>query len=354
MTQQEFDNRKFINPAQAGGIEAYTLDDGAGRGVRALCINTGGGLRYRVLVDRGLDIDQAFYNQHSLTFLTHRGATAPTRGLDSGVRWLKGFPGGLLTSCGPFNICAPCNDQGEELGLHGEHSNTAASLDCVVQPDPHLGKDEMSISGVVRYGAFNGPCLELRRTIRSKLGQNRIDFVDEFYNAGNKVVSHAWLLHINFGYPLVDEGSELCVADKKVEPMDNEDSIRFFSQGRNYKRLSKPAPEGKGAPVVGYLYPKAARNGATTVGIVNRKLNLGVAIHYNTGEFGRCGNWQSLMTREYVTALEPMTGKGGGRHLDRAEGLVIELQPGARRNYHYSIEVANDKAAIESLRALNH
>src|SRR3954454_9711536 len=95
---------RFINPAQLGGIESYIIDDGAGRGVRALCVNTGGGLRYRVLVDRGLDIDHAFVNQHSLTYLSHKGVTAPSQGLSRGEDWLGGFPGGLLTTCGPFNI----------------------------------------------------------------------------------------------------------------------------------------------------------------------------------------------------------------------------------------------------------
>lgn len=350
---RKIDHSKFINPAQVGGIESYTLDEGAGRGVRALCINTGGGLRYRVLVDRGLDIDQAFYNQQSLTFLTHKGVTRPTRGLDTGYRWVRGFPGGLLTSCGPFNIGEPCTDQGEELGQHGEHSNTAATLESVIQPDPHNGQDEMSLSGLIRYGAFYGPCLELRRTIRSRLGNNRIDFVDEFNNAGNTIVSHAWLLHINFGYPLADVGTELCWAESKLEPMDNDPSRHFFAKGRQYKKLGAPAPLGKGNSVVAYVYPKAGRDGSATVGIVNRKLNLGVAIHYNTREFGRLGNWQSLQQREYVTALEPMTGKVGGRHKDRAEGLVISLQPGERRSYRYSIEVADNKAAIEALRALN-
>src|SRR6478736_2324424 len=79
------DPTRFVNPAQVGGIESYALADGPARGVRALCVNTGGGLRYRVLVDRGLDIDQAFFNQHSLAFLTHKGATKPSRGLDDGI-----------------------------------------------------------------------------------------------------------------------------------------------------------------------------------------------------------------------------------------------------------------------------
>src|ERR1700676_505822 len=98
MPQPPIDTAKFINPAQVGGIDAYTLSEGPGRAVRVLCVNTGGGLRYRILVDRGLDIDQAFMGQHSLAFLTHQGVVPPTRALDRGLDWLKGFAGGLLTS----------------------------------------------------------------------------------------------------------------------------------------------------------------------------------------------------------------------------------------------------------------
>src|SRR5438132_11157105 len=117
---------KYINASQLGGIDSYCIDEGPARGVRALCVNTGGGLRYRVLVDRGLDIDQAFFNQHSLAFLTHSGVTRPSRAMDHGLGWLKSFPGGLLISCGPFNIGSPTTDEGVELGLHGPHSNPAA------------------------------------------------------------------------------------------------------------------------------------------------------------------------------------------------------------------------------------
>src|SRR4028118_1199532 len=101
---RRFSTSKFVNPAQVGGIEAYTLADGAGRGVRALCVNTGGGLRYRLLVDRGLDVDQAFFNQHSLAFLTHKGVTAPAGGLERGLHWLTTLPGGLLPTRAPLHL----------------------------------------------------------------------------------------------------------------------------------------------------------------------------------------------------------------------------------------------------------
>ena len=85
---------RFVNTSQIGGIDQYELADGPGRGVRVLCVNTGAGLRYRVLVDRGFDIDQAFMHQHSLAFLSHGGVTRPERGLDEGEDWHKGWPAG--------------------------------------------------------------------------------------------------------------------------------------------------------------------------------------------------------------------------------------------------------------------
>ena len=64
---------KISNPAQLGGIEISVLDNGAGRGTRIAWINTGTGFRYKVVIDRAMDIADAFYNQHSLTWLSHVG-----------------------------------------------------------------------------------------------------------------------------------------------------------------------------------------------------------------------------------------------------------------------------------------
>jgi hypothetical protein len=60
--------------------------------VRALCVNTGGGLRYRILVDRGFDIDQAFLNEQSLAFLTHKGVTPPAQGSSAESTGCTCFP----------------------------------------------------------------------------------------------------------------------------------------------------------------------------------------------------------------------------------------------------------------------
>jgi hypothetical protein len=228
-----------------------------------------------------------------------------------------------------------------EYGLHGPHSNTAATIESVIQPDPHAGKMEISIVGRVRYGGFYGPNVELRRRISSTLGENLIRVEDEFFNAGNTDCPHAWLLHINLGYPLVDEGAELRVDEQRVEPHpENPANARHFAAGGPWKRIMAPTAEHNGpTSFVGYIYPKADAAGRATVAIVNPKIGLGVAVRYNASEFGRCVNWQHWGKYEYVTALEPSTGSVEGREKDRAGGLLQRLAPGQRKSYRYEIEV---------------
>jgi hypothetical protein len=206
----------------------------------------------------------------------------------------------------------------------------------------------------VRYGALYGPCVELRRTIRSELGSNRIEIVDEFFNAGNTQVPHAWLLHINFGYPLMDEGAEFCYDAQKVAPISAPPSRERFKPGGNYKQIPGPMNAHKGnESFVGYLYPKPARSGQATVAIVNRKLPLALAIHYSTKEFPRCANWQHFAPGEYVSALEPANCGVEGRDVDRQRGWLDNLPAGGRKSYTYSIEVIATKPEVEALRKLN-
>jgi hypothetical protein len=337
------DRSKFINPWQVGGIEQYTIDNGAGRGVRVCEVNTGSGLRYRVLVDRGLDIDHAFMNQHSLAFLTHGGVTAPTRALDRGLDWLKSFPGGLLTSCGPFNSGGPSDDAGEALGLHGPHSNTPAEIESVMQPDPHSDAAEMVIAGSVNYGRMFGPNLSLRRTIRSPLGQPVIQIQDVFTNRGNTPATHAWLLHINFGYPLLDEGTRFITPGYTPQPRGDARSTAYFT-GDAGSRFPAPSAEHAGTnEVFRYLTPSS--QGPSTVAIFNDQLSLGVAIEYDTRQFPRLGQWMHWGQGEYVAALEPMTGGVEGRHVDRQRGWLRDIAPGQSIAYDYTLRVITQPPA---------
>jgi hypothetical protein len=113
---------KVSNHAQVGGIETSVLDNGLCKGTRIAWVNTGAGLRYKVVIDRGLDIADAFCNQHSLVWLSHTGVTAPRPDANLGLEWLYSFAGGLLTTCGLTHVGGPEKDEFGERGLHGRIS----------------------------------------------------------------------------------------------------------------------------------------------------------------------------------------------------------------------------------------
>ena len=114
---------KISHYLQVGGIETAVLDNGAGRGTRVAWINTGSGLRYKVVIDRAMDIADAAFHQHNFSWLSHAGITPPEPNTLRGIEWLRTFGGGILTTCGLSHVGPPENDEHGERGLHGRISN---------------------------------------------------------------------------------------------------------------------------------------------------------------------------------------------------------------------------------------
>ena len=118
------------NTAQIGGSRHYVLSDGRGRNMRAIDVNSGSGLHYTVLPDRGMDISLASYKGQNLVYLSCNGETHPAFYEPQGFGWLNTFTGGLLTTCGLTYLGAPVKDGDEELGLHGRYSTIPARQVC--------------------------------------------------------------------------------------------------------------------------------------------------------------------------------------------------------------------------------
>ncbi len=334
------DSVRFINPAQLAGIETSVLDDGPGRGGRVAWVNTGSLLRYKVLIDRGLDIADAFYGHLSLAWLSLTGTTPPNRALDRGGEWLRGFYGGLVCSCGPQHVGGPKEIDGVQYSLHGRHSNTPAAVESIVRPDPARGLDRMSITGVVRTARVFGPNIELRRTISSTLGEPVIDIHDEFLNRGNETARHCWLLHINLGWPLLDAGSRL-VYRGKVTP--RSDSVKWFADPRKAKIIPRPVKAHRGCGEdVAFIDPATDDKGLCHVGLVNERITLGVEIAYLKRQFPRLVNWQHFGPGgEYVTGLEPISGG-----MDECGVPAGKLDPGETRTYDCRITVLDNPTII--------
>lgn len=345
---------KLSHHAQLGGIETSVLDNGAGRGTRIAWINTGTGLRYKVVIDRAMDIAEAFYNQHSLTWLSHSGITCPQPFSDRGLDWLRTFAGGLLTTCGLDHVGGPESDEYGERGLHGPISNTPAELESIIQPDPVMGKMDFSITGKIKQAKVFGPILQLKRTISGTLGEAAIRIQDEVTNCANTPAPHMLLYHLNFGWPLVDEATDLLWHGNWQSPGEI-NANKIFQEGNNYHKCPPPLPSHNGrGEEVAFIDISADSSGQCTAGLCNPQLNLAVAIRFTKKELPWLTNWQHWGKGEYVTGLEPGTHPPIGQAKARAQHQLIFLEPGETRRYSLQLEIFNQEANIKRLLQTTH
>ena len=132
----------------------------------------------------------------------------------------------------------PEKDENGERGLHDRIGNIPASLMSITQPDLRSDCPVMSITGkIVQSVAVVGPHLELKRTISAKLGSSGFKITDEVTNLGNTPAPHMLLYHFNFGWPLVDEGTDI-IWKGKWQSRGGKDNDFIFNES-NFPNLKK-------------------------------------------------------------------------------------------------------------------
>lgn len=340
---------KVTNPSQVGGIETSVLDNGLGAGTRIAWINTGAGLRFKVVIDRAMDIADAFFNQHSLSWLSRLGAMKAQPFADRGTDWLRTFGGGLLVTCGLTHTGGPEQDDFGARGLHDQISNSPAEIIAIIQPDLRDAEPTMSMTGIIRQGHPLGPNLELKRTIQAVLGKPTIYIDDRITNYGNTAVPHMLLYHFNFGWPLVDEGSRL-LWHGSWEARETGAKNKLFKEGQAFKKCSAPLSihNGQGEEAA-FIDVKSDPNGKCQCGVYNEHLGLAVSLSFQKSQLPWLTNWQHWGRGEYVTGLEPGTHPPIGQHKARAQQQLILLKPGESRGYTLTLDVISQQAAIEKL-----
>jgi hypothetical protein len=257
--------------SQICGIDSFTYDDGMAKGVRALEFRTGSGLRFTVLPDRGLDIYHAEYMSVPLNWRSGVGLVSPYFYSSKEWDWLKNFYGGLLVTCGLSNVGTPCVDRGsyldkEEFGGHGRISNIPAKNVCWKAEwagDDYILKTE----GELIEASGQGENFKLSRTIETKMGDTKIKITDRVENRSFYTVPHMFLYHINIGYPILDDCSELVMPYSNIEPLD--DTSKNFIENLNSFTL----PDEKSPELVYIINVNEDRNGFCNVALINKCIN---------------------------------------------------------------------------------
>jgi hypothetical protein len=327
---------KVGNAKQLGGIETSILDNGAGAGTRIAWIDTGSGFRYKVVIDRGMDIAEAIYNDCSIAWIGHIGVVKPQLLANQGLNWLRTFGGGLLTTCGLDHVGGPESDEFGERGVHGQISNLPAEIISIQQPNIFTGDLSFSITGIIRQAKIFGPCLSLKRTISGKIGNPSILIEDEILNEGNQSSPIMLLYHFNFGYPLLNKGSQIDYTGEAYVRSGHE----FLINPTALKNVPDPNPlhNGTGESVVVVDVSKISQSMAKC-SLWNPEKKIGVTLEWDKSQLPFMSNWQHFAKNEYVTGLEPGTHPPIGQSNARKEGSLQFLEPNEKKVFKIELKI---------------
>ncbi|MDX9752549.1 MAG: aldose 1-epimerase family protein, partial [bacterium] len=306
---------------------------------------TGTGLAFQVLPSRGLDIASAKFQGASLALEMPTGEAHPAFFDPRGIEWLRTFHVGLVTTCGLTWAGAPCQDAGQDLGLHGRYSHLPARnlkiSDEWVEDDRVL-----SVSGDLREAYLFGPNLAATRTISTVVGSNTMVIEDTIRNEGFQDTPHQLLYHINIGFPVVSETAQF-LAKSTATPRD-----AIAEPGLTQCRAFE-APSAGYKEQVFYHDIKADDEGFAHVAIVNPDFNegqgLGIYLRYRQKELPRFAQWKNMLAGAYVCGLEPANCSVQGRAHDRAEGRLQFLAPGEERKTYLELTVLPDNDTIQGV-----
>ena len=335
--------RKYVGDmSQVAGIKSYKYLDGKSSGIKAVDFWTGTGLHFTVLLDRCMDISQASYNGRSLCWRSPAKEVHPYLYETQGFGWVKGFFGGLLTTCGLTYLGAPCIDQGESLGLHGRISYIPAENLSIRQE--WVNSDYvLSVEGSMRQVSVFGENLTLTRKITAWFDKSEILIEDRVDNISFKESPFMMLYHINIGFPLLSPNSRFMSNSHKIAPRDKEAENGIES----YDVFQEPSSEYK--EKVYYHEMKEDEKGIVRCAIISNETEepFGSYLIYNKKELPQFVQWKMLENQYYVLGIEPSNCWTEGRDKEREWGTIDFIKPGERRSFSLRLGVFTCKPDID-------
>jgi hypothetical protein len=354
-------HRHVGNVRQAGGVQLIELQEGMERGVRILQFSTGTGFRFGISPERGFDVAFCEYAGASLAWLPPKGFVDPAHFEGGNYGWLRvSGLGGLFNTCGLVTIG---NQQEldvshykymarktELYGIHDRIGITPAERFTFGegwQGERYVLWAEATVRQEIEYGEN----LVLRRRYETELGADSFRMTDVVVNDGSYETPHQILYHINAGWPLVDQGSELIAGLAKP-------ATHLFGGDPNdpdrYRKFVAPTLRKEAE---GYQLDIAKDGrGWAAAAVVNRGFRngggLGLFVRYATDTLPVFIEWRMMAEQLYAVGMEPASnGFGSIDELKAAPGSRLMLQPGEERRYELEIGALGGTGAIAAFEA---
>ena len=339
--------KRIGNMDQIAGVRTIALEDGNERPTYAATIKTGSGLEITVLLDRCLDIASASFQGKAMGWRSTTGDVAPQYFEPEGIRWLRSYFGGMVTTCGLTRVGAPDADSAlTGRGLHGRINHTPAK-DVAIRQYWEGNQYLLSVSGTMRETSVFGENLTLRRTVSTMLGEKRFWIHDVVTNEGFQKTGLMLLYHCNIGFPVLDANSRLLAPSRKVAARD--DHARNGQE--QWGTMDKPTHNYQEKCY--YHDLTTGKDGKVTVAMLNdgfkSDTGFGVYLKYDNKELPRFVQWKMMGEQDYVCGIEPCLCGIEGRDVDEQHGLLEYLKPGETREFHLEFGAVTTKAEAVAL-----
>lgn len=327
--------REYVgHDSQIRGVEELRLVGGKGDGMRLFQVRNGKGLEFTVSADRCADITRLSFKGDNYSFISPCGYVAPAYYDDQGVNWLQSFTAGFVTTCGLSAVGNPCEDDGESTSLHGKVGNIPAERIYWDEDE-----DSIWIKAVIREARIFERKLKLTRTITVSKKENTMTLRDVVENEGDAPSPLMVLYHMNMGYPLLSETTELYIPAKTVTPR-NEHSAKDLS---TWNKILTPQP---GFVEQCYFHDFAGSEGKA--GIYNSAIGKGLLMEFDTAVLNHFTQWKMMGVRDYVVGLEPGNCHPDGRGVMRQQGKLQFIAPGEKVTFEIKLTMIDGDAQWEA------
>lgn len=329
-------NKYIGHPYQLSGFQEYRLIGGKADGMRMLRIKNGKGLELEISLDRCADLSTITVCGINMGYFAPCGYVHPAFYDNKGSGFLKSFTAGFCTTCGLTAVGSPCNDEGEELPLHGSISNTPSERYSVTENENYI-----NITAYIRDASLFSHQLMLKRTYIISKNENCIEVFDEIENISSSTTPIMLLYHCNIGYPLLSENSKVIVPANDIIPRnkhaaeDIENSLKMEKPQKDYEERC-------------YYYDVEESQGVAKCAVFNPDIRKGLIMEYDKESLPYFTEWKMMGQYEYVLGLEPGNCTPDGRDILRKEGKLKFIKPGEKYKTHLVFQfVENEKEFME-------
>ncbi|WP_312642188.1 aldose 1-epimerase family protein [Hydrogenoanaerobacterium sp.] len=276
--------------SQLSGFYRFTYTEGALRGLDAVEVYNETGLRFTILLGRGMDIGYASYKGQSLAQISKCGFSSAVYFQNGGKEWQHAFGAGLVTTCGLSNVGPGSEENGEIYGTHGRYSSLSAEQVSLSRSAAE-GDEVLEVSGVIRQAEIFGENFEVYRTIRTYSRQNKIELTDTIINQAFEPMPLMLMYHCNFGYPLLNENAVLKFDAQVSTPRDAAAQAGFAEM----KTIQPPRS--------GFAEQVYFHSGVQSAELCSH--DFGVRLSWSQEALPCMTQWSMFGCGDYVLGLEP-------------------------------------------------